>query len=39
MLSSAVLEGVVVDDQGRLLGTLTIDAVAAVLRQEAPVGA
>jgi osmoprotectant transport system ATP-binding protein len=39
MLSSAVLEGVVIDDQGHLLGTLTIDAVAAVLRQEAPVGA
>jgi osmoprotectant transport system ATP-binding protein len=39
MLSSAVLEGVVIDDQGRLLGTLTIDAVAAVLRQESPVGA
>jgi osmoprotectant transport system ATP-binding protein len=39
MLSSAVLEGVVIDDQGRLLGTLTIDAVAAVLRQELPVGA
>jgi len=36
MLGSAVQEGVVVDQAGRLLGTLTIDAVSSVLRQEAP---
>jgi CBS domain-containing protein len=39
MLGSAVQEGVVVDQDGRLLGTLTIDAVSSVLRQEAPLGA
>jgi osmoprotectant transport system ATP-binding protein len=39
MLGSAVQEGVVVDEQGRLLGTLTVDAISSVLRQEAPVGA
>jgi osmoprotectant transport system ATP-binding protein len=39
MLGSAVQEGVVVDERGRLLGTLTVDAVSSVLRQEAPVGA
>jgi osmoprotectant transport system ATP-binding protein len=38
MLGSAVLEGVVVDAGGRLLGTLTIEAVGSVLRQEAVVG-
>jgi osmoprotectant transport system ATP-binding protein len=39
MLGSAVQEGVVVDEHGRLLGTLTVDEVSSVLRQEAPVGA
>jgi hypothetical protein len=39
MLGSAVQEGVVVDERGRLIGTLTVDAVSSVLRQEAPVGA
>jgi osmoprotectant transport system ATP-binding protein len=39
MLGSAVQEGVVVDEQGRLLGTLTVDTISSVLRQEAPVGA
>jgi osmoprotectant transport system ATP-binding protein len=39
MLGSAVQEGVVVDQDGRLLGTLTVDAVSSVLRQEAPLGA
>src|SRR6266498_1736512 len=39
MLGSAVQEGVVVDQDGRLLGTLTVDAVSLVLRQEAPLGA
>jgi osmoprotectant transport system ATP-binding protein len=39
MLGSAVQEGVVVDEQGGLLGTLTVDAISSVLRQEAPVGA
>jgi len=39
MLSSAVQEGVVVDSGGRLLGSLTIEAVGSVLRQEAVVGA
>jgi osmoprotectant transport system ATP-binding protein len=39
MLGSAVQEGVVVDPDGRLLGTLTVDAVSSVLRQEAPLRA
>ncbi len=39
MLGSAVQEGVVVDQDGQLLGTLTVDAVSSVLRQEAPLGA
>jgi len=34
MLSSAVQEGLVVDGQGRLLGSLSVDAVSSVLRQE-----
>jgi osmoprotectant transport system ATP-binding protein len=38
MLSSALQEGVVVDADGTLLGTLTIEAVGGVLRQEAVVG-
>jgi osmoprotectant transport system ATP-binding protein len=39
MLGSALQEGVVVDQDGRLLGTLTVEAVSSVLRHEAPVGA
>jgi osmoprotectant transport system ATP-binding protein len=38
MLGSAVQEGVVVDEQGRLLGTLSVERISSVLRQEAPVG-
>jgi osmoprotectant transport system ATP-binding protein len=38
MLGSAVQEGLVVDEHGRLLGSLSIEAVSSVLRQEAPVG-
>jgi osmoprotectant transport system ATP-binding protein len=38
MLGSAVQEGLVVDEHGRLLGSLSIDAVSSVLRQEEPVG-
>ncbi|HZD02865.1 MAG TPA: ABC transporter ATP-binding protein [Actinomycetes bacterium] len=34
MLSSAVQEGLVVDGRGRLLGSLSVDAVSSVLRQE-----
>jgi osmoprotectant transport system ATP-binding protein len=39
MLGSAVQEGVVVDQDGRLLGSLTVDAISSVLRHEAPLGA
>ena len=35
MLESAVQEGVVVDGSGALLGTVSIEAIAASLRQEA----
>jgi osmoprotectant transport system ATP-binding protein len=38
MLGSAMQEGLVVDQRGRLLGTLSIEAVSSVLRQEEPVG-
>jgi osmoprotectant transport system ATP-binding protein len=38
MLSSAMQEGLVVDQRGRLLGTLSIESVSSVLRQEEPVG-
>src|SRR6266542_2484187 len=38
MLGSAVQEGLVVDERGRLLGSLSIEAVSSVLRQEEPVG-
>jgi hypothetical protein len=38
MLGSAVQEGLVVDEHGRLLGSLSIEAVSSVLRQEEPVG-
>jgi osmoprotectant transport system ATP-binding protein len=34
MLGSAVQEGLVVDGRGRLLGSLSIDAISSVLRQE-----
>jgi osmoprotectant transport system ATP-binding protein len=34
MLSSDVLEGLVVDERGRLLGSLSVEAVSSVLRQE-----
>ena len=34
MLSSAVQEGLVVDGEGRLLGSLTIEAVGSVLRRR-----
>ena len=35
LLSADVLAGVVVDDQRRLLGVLTLDQIAAVLRDAA----
>jgi osmoprotectant transport system ATP-binding protein len=38
MLGSAVQEGLVVDEHGRLLGSLSIEALSSVLRQEATVG-
>jgi osmoprotectant transport system ATP-binding protein len=38
MLGSAVQEGLVVDEHGRLLGSLSVEAVSSVLRQEEPVG-
>jgi osmoprotectant transport system ATP-binding protein len=38
MLGSAVQEGIVVDERGRLLGTLSIEALSSVLRQAEPVG-
>jgi osmoprotectant transport system ATP-binding protein len=38
MLGSAMQEGIVVDERGRLLGTLSIEAVSSVLRQAEPVG-
>jgi osmoprotectant transport system ATP-binding protein len=38
MLGSAVQEGLVVDEHGRLLGSLSIEAISSVLRQEEPVG-
>jgi len=38
MLGSAVQEGLVVDEHGRLLGSLCIEAISSVLRQEEPVG-
>jgi osmoprotectant transport system ATP-binding protein len=38
MLGSAMQEGLVVDQRGRLLGTLSIEAVSSVLRQAEPVG-
>ncbi len=38
MLSSAVQEGLVVDAHGGLLGSLTVEAVSSVLRQESVVG-
>jgi osmoprotectant transport system ATP-binding protein len=38
MLGSAVQEGLVVDERGRLLGSLSIEALSSVLRQEATVG-
>jgi osmoprotectant transport system ATP-binding protein len=38
MLGSAVQEGLVVDEHGRLLGSLSIEAISGVLRREAPVG-
>jgi osmoprotectant transport system ATP-binding protein len=38
MLGSAMQEGLVVDQRGRLLGTLSVEAVSSVLRQEEPVG-
>ncbi len=38
MLGSAMQEGLVVDQRGRLLGTLSIEAVSSVLRQQEPVG-
>jgi osmoprotectant transport system ATP-binding protein len=34
MLSSDVQEGLVVDERGRLLGSLSVEAVSSVLRQE-----
>jgi osmoprotectant transport system ATP-binding protein len=34
MLGSAVQEGLVVDGQGKLLGSLSVEAVSSVLRQE-----
>jgi osmoprotectant transport system ATP-binding protein len=37
MLGSAVHEGLVVDEHGRLLGSLSIEALSSVLRQEATV--
>jgi hypothetical protein len=37
MLGSAVQEGLVVDQHGRLLGSLSIEALSGVLRQEATV--
>jgi len=38
MLGSAVQEGLVVDGRGRLLGSLSIEAVSSVLRQAETVG-
>jgi hypothetical protein len=38
MLGSAVQEGLVIDEHGQLLGSLSIEAVSSVLRQEEPVG-
>ena len=38
MLGSAMQEGLVVDQRGRLLGTLSIETVSSVLRQAEPVG-
>jgi osmoprotectant transport system ATP-binding protein len=38
MLGSAVQEGLVVDQHGRLVGSLSIEALSSVLRQEATVG-
>jgi osmoprotectant transport system ATP-binding protein len=38
MLGSAMQEGLVVDQRGRLLGTLSIEAVSSVLRLQEPVG-
>ncbi len=38
MLGSAVQEGLVVDEHGGLLGSLSIETISSVLRQEEPVG-
>jgi hypothetical protein len=39
MLESAVQEGVVVDGSGSFLGTVSVEAIAASLRQPARAGA
>ena len=38
LLGSAVQEGLVVDGEGKLLGSVTVEAIGGVLRQDSPVG-